>query len=118
MEFITFSIERHNTIPSITTALQQVQGHLGGTGQCQRSISFGYAQETAMGLYIGSNIKHNSIIKSMISKFLDHIQTNGVADCVVLQLCGTDSGSTVSLIMDTTGLLGQVQDVVKQWSDS
>jgi protoheme ferro-lyase len=71
-----------------------------------------------MGLYIGSNIEHNSVIESMISKFLDHIRTNGVADCVVLQLCGIDSDSTVGLVVDTTGSLGQVQDVVKQWSDS
>ncbi|KAF4160411.1 hypothetical protein CNMCM6069_008761 [Aspergillus lentulus] len=117
MEFITFGIERHETVPS-AAALKQVQGRLGGTGQCQRSISFGYAQETAMGLYVGGNIEHNSVIESMISKFLDHIRTNGVADRVVLQLCGTDSDSTVGLVVDTTGSLGQVQDVVKQWSDS
>jgi hypothetical protein len=66
-----------------------------------------------MGLYVGGNIEHNSVIKSMILKFLDHIRMNGVADRVVLRLCGTDLGSTVSLVVDTTGLLGQVQDVVK-----
>ncbi|PLB51186.1 glycoside hydrolase [Aspergillus steynii IBT 23096] len=118
MELAWSGSRNADKLPAVLDALEQVRKRISGSGSCDTEIVFGYSQETAVGVYIGSKVEHTQIAESQAQKFIEHLERNGVTDQTMIQHCGVDADYTVGIVADTTGDLAAVQKVVRGWDSA
>lgn len=116
MELASSGSTGFESASNVIEALQQIQKLPSNYDKCNRVISFGYSRQTAVGLYVGGGMHHESIAESLIPKLADHIEENGVSDGIALQSCGEDADRTVGIVADTKDGLVRVQKAVKRLS--
>ncbi|KAF3909185.1 Endochitinase [Dactylellina cionopaga] len=99
-------------------AAKQVQSYLKTTTNCGAVINFGYANNAVIGLYVGGNFQNGNAADTFVQKFIDHVQSNGIANTTLAQYCGPDSDYVLGIVANVKGDLAGVQRIVRSWSDS
>ncbi|RVD86020.1 uncharacterized protein DFL_004316 [Arthrobotrys flagrans] len=102
----------------VIIAAKQVQTFLKATENCGTVINFGYSNKTVIGLYVGGNVQNKVAADAFVRKFIDQIQSKGIAETTLAQYCGPDSDYVLGIIANTKGDLAGVQRAVRSWSDS
>ncbi|KAK6348664.1 hypothetical protein TWF718_006452 [Orbilia javanica] len=102
----------------VITAVKQVQKFLKTTENCGTVINFGYSNKAVVGLYVGGNVQNKVAADAFVQKFIEEIQTKGIADTTLAQYCGPDSDYVLGIVANTKGDLAGVQRAVRSWSDS
>ncbi|KAK6502020.1 hypothetical protein TWF481_009838 [Arthrobotrys musiformis] len=102
----------------VITAAKQVQTFLKTTENCGTVVNFGYSNRTVVGLYVGGNVQNKVVADAFVQRFIDEIQSKGIADTTLAQYCGPDSDYVLGIVANTKGDLAGVQRAVRSWSDS
>ncbi|KAF3160006.1 hypothetical protein TWF788_003433 [Orbilia oligospora] len=102
----------------VITAAKQVQNFLKTTENCGTVTNFGYSNKTVVGLYVGGNVQNKAAADAFVQKFIDQIQSNGIAETTLAQYCGPDSDYVLGIVANTKGDLASAQRAVRSWSDS
>ncbi|KAJ5437022.1 Glycoside hydrolase superfamily [Penicillium cf. griseofulvum] len=82
---------------------------------CGTTLKFAYSQKAVVGVYAGGEIQPQSVTDEFLPKLISYLKGTQVPQRLALQHCATDAEHTVGIVIDTTGDLAGVQDVVKGW---
>ncbi|KAK2788072.1 hypothetical protein FQN52_006909 [Onygenales sp. PD_12] len=100
----------------IIAAAKQLQHYLTNSANCADTFAFGYAENTAVGVYIGSHIQNTGASEAVLQKFIDHVEKNEVSGSAIAQYCGTNANYVLGIVAKTNGELSEVQNIVQRWT--
>jgi len=87
----------------------------------ENPISFSNRQNAILGFYAGSRAHKQGVTAQLLEKFIAHVQTKGVTDSLVFEVCERDeklgADYVVGLAASTRKKLYFVQDTVYRWSN-
>jgi len=103
-------------------AAQQVQNFWTANTEasCHSAIVFGYSGQAVVGIYAGAEIKNQPFTNTILQNFIDHIQSEGLSESLLVQLCQADnrgSDYAFGIVANTNSSLSSVQNIVRTWSD-
>ncbi|KAJ9272098.1 hypothetical protein DTO212C5_1861 [Paecilomyces variotii] len=102
-------------------ALSQLLAYdtLNPVGSCDEAISFAYSGNTAVGLYMGSGLRSQNLLPSVINELIDAVEENGTPGTLMVQLCDNQSARySMGLMISSVGGLSATQSAVQTWRDS
>lgn len=82
------------------------------------SILFGYSNKALVGVHIGQNLQPAAVASGAVQQLLNHLQNEPIAPRTVLQYCGQNANKGLGVVVDTTGNLAAVQQIVRDWLDA
>ncbi|KAJ5827672.1 Glycoside hydrolase superfamily [Penicillium robsamsonii] len=95
--------------------VETIHEQLRKTSDCDTTLRFAYSQKIVVGVYAGEQIQPQSVTDEFLPKFISYLKSAQVPRRLALQHCATDAEHTVGIVIDTTGDLAGVQDVVRGW---
>ncbi|EWC44902.1 hypothetical protein DRE_00961 [Drechslerella stenobrocha 248] len=105
--------------PHVVAAARQIQSYLKSTSDCGTFINFGYSNHSVVGVYVGASVENTNVADTLVQKFIDHIQSNGIANTTIAQYCqGANSDYTIGIAASASGDIAGIQSIVRSWSDS
>jgi chitinase len=106
------------SISSAVDAMNQLQVYLNITSEanCDEIIEFAYSGQVAIGVYVGSALATQGIITSVLGQLSNQVQTNGLAENTLVQLCDDrPSRYSLGIFVNTNADLSSVQRGVQSW---
>lgn len=116
----TNSPNQGNAVEVVAAALQMLSYLAQTDAGCDSTTVFASSGHATMGLYSGSQIQAQGISKVVLQQFIDQVQSQGIFDSLLVQLCGSDDRGAdfaLGIVANTNASLAFVQSAVKTWSD-
>ncbi|KAL1969873.1 hypothetical protein VTN77DRAFT_7382 [Rasamsonia byssochlamydoides] len=104
------------SVTDVVAAFQQIESYLGREASCNETIAFTYSGQAAVGVYAGSQIQWQGITTSVLQQFISQVQSKGISDSLLVQLCGGDGRSAryaLGVIANANADLAFVQSAVQ-----
>lgn len=107
------------SVSDVVAASQQIERYLNQEETCNSTISFAYSGQAALGIYAGSPISRQGITTSVLRQFISTVQSKGISDTLLVQLCGGDRNARYGLgiIANVNANLASVQNAVQTWAN-
>lgn len=101
----------------VAAAAQQMLTHLARQeSSCNSTVLFASSGEAVIGLCTGSQLREQGVAASVLQEFIERVQSDGISDTLLVQLCGPDGRGTdfgLGIIANVNASLPLIQNAVK-----
>jgi chitinase len=106
--------------PDTVIGTKELQKFFSDSTNSDTSVLFAQYRSISLGIHVGPRIQNRAVAATVLQRFVDYVQNNGISQSLLMQVCGSgrDSDYAFGIVASTgSSSLEMAQSAVASWSN-